>query len=432
LWLISVLNILTGHMDEPGGMMFTTPAFDILGRNSRTGAPGYTKYNRYQSRVSHRPEFMSELPVSCLADEILTPARTEGEQPIRALVTSCGNPVLSTPNGGQLDTALEALDFMVSVDIYRNETTCHADYILPPATGLETAHYDLTFHALAIRNTTRYSDPMVPKPAGMLYDWEIYENLRLYLENENYDPNTDPQTEGRTPEGRTPEGRTPQNPEAKIDLALRYGPYKAQNLSVQTLRDNPHGIDLGPLQSQLPERLLTANARIDIATAPFLTDLARAQQTLEALIPVSTASNPDTESLGSLSLISRRHLRDNNSWLHNAHRLVKGRNRCTLQINPADALRFGVQNGQSVRVQSRVGSVELPAEVTEDMMPGVVSMPHGYGHNRHGIQLDIAQAHAGVSINDLTDETLLDELTGNAALTGVQVVVSLAEPVEAI
>lgn len=431
LWLISVLNILTGHMDEPGGMMFTTPAFDILGRSGRTGAPAYTKYNRYQSRVGHRPEFMSELPVSCLAEEILTPTRAEGEQPIRALVTSCGNPVLSTPNGRQLDTALDQLDFMVSVDIYRNETTCHAHYILPPATGLETAHYDLTFHALAIRNTTRYSDPMVPKPAGMLYDWEIYENLRLYLENENYTWSPESpiasQPEGRIPEGRTPEGRIPQNPEQKIDRALRYGPYKAQNLSLQTLRDNPHGIDLGPLQSQLPERLLTANARIDIATAPFLTDLARAQQTLETLSPLQATQPSD-----SLSLISRRHLRDNNSWLHNAHRLVKGRNRCTLQINPADALRFGVTNGQLVRVQSRVGSVELPAEVTNDMMPGVVSMPHGYGHNRSGIQLDIAQAHAGVSINDLTDETLLDELTGNAALTGVEVVISLAEPAEAM
>ena len=190
---------------------------------------------------------------------------------------------------------------------------------------------------------------------------------------------------------------------------------------MQTLRDNPHGIDLGPLRSQLPERLTTANARIDIATAPFLTDLARAQQMLETLsLPAST-----TETSDHLTLISRRHLRDNNSWLHNAYRLVKGPNRCTLQINPADALRFGVQNGQSVWVQSRVGRVELPAEVTNDMMPGVVSMPHGYGHNRPGISLDIAQAHAGVSINDLTDETLLDALTGNAALNGVVVTIGV-------
>ena len=412
LWLINVLNILTRHLDEPGGMMFTTPAFDLVGKQL------YTKYDRFRSRVSNRPEFLGELPVSCLAEEIMTPARAEGEQPIRAMITSCGNPVLSTPNGGQLDTALEQLDFMVSIDIYRNETTRHADYILPPATGLETAHYDLTFHSLAIRNTTRYSDPMVPKPAGMLYDWEIYENLRLYLENENYDLIT-----GDGILRPQPESRTPENPEQKIDMGLRYGPYKAQNISVQTLRDNPHGIDLGPLRSQLPERLTTANARIDIATAPFLTDLARASQMLDALR--SPSPTPTTETSDHLTLISRRHLRDNNSWLHNAYRLVKGPNRCTLQINPADALRFGVQNGQSVWVQSRVGRVELPAEVTNDMMPGVVSMPHGYGHNRPGISLDIAQAHAGVSINDLTDETLLDALTGNAALNGVAVTIGV-------
>ncbi len=421
LWLINVINILTGHMDELGGMMFSTPAFDILGKAGRPGSPAYNKYDRFRSRVSNRPEFMGEFPVSCLAEEILTPARAEGEQPIRAMVTSCGNPVLSTPNGGQLDKALEQLDFMVSVDIYRNETTRHADYILPPATGLETAHYDVTFHALAIRNTSRYSDPMIPKPAGMLYDWEIYENLRLYLENENYDSGTGPH----------PEGRTPENPEQKIDMALRYGPYKAENLSVQTLRDSPHGIDLGPLRSQLPDRLTTANGRIDVATAPFLNDLARVFSQLSVISKQPTVvshtdertSNRSTETSDRLHLISRRHLRDNNSWLHNAHRLVKGRNRCTLQINPADALRFGVLNGQAVRVQSRVGSVELPAEVTNDMMPGVVSMPHGYGHNRAGIQLDVAQAHAGVSINDLTDENLMDELTGNAALNGVEVTV---------
>ncbi len=407
LWLINVLNTLTRHLDEPGGMMFSTPAFDIIGKRQL-----YTKHNRYQSRVSGYPEFMSELPVSCLAEEILTPARTEGEQPIRAMVTSCGNPVLSTPNGGQLDTAFGQLDFMVSVDIYRNETTRHADYILPPATGLETAHYDLTFHALAIRNTARYADPMVPKPDGMLYDWEIYEYLRLYLEDEHYDQRTGPQ---------------PENPEHKIDLALRYGPYKAQNLSVETLRDNPHGIDLGPLQSQLPDRLLTENNRIDVATAPFLTDLARARNNLDSLM-----ANPNDRIPAGLHLISRRHLRDNNSWLHNAHRLVKGPNRCTLQINPADAVRLSVADGETVRVASRVGSVELPAEVTTNMMPGVVSMPHGYGHNRPGIRLDVAQAHAGVSINDLTDETLLDALTGNAALTGVAVTVSpvaVPEPV---
>ncbi len=396
LWLINALNLLTGHLDEPGGMMFTTPAFDILGRKQPERRTAYNKYDRFRSRVSQRPEFMGELPVSGLAEDMLTP----GEGQLRALMTSCGNPVLSTPNGTQLDKALSGLDFMVSVDIYLNETTRHADYILPPATGLETAHYDLTFHALAIRNTARYSEPMVPKPAGAMYDWEIYENLRLRLEDENYAPETGPQ----------PEGRTPQNPEQKIAQALQFGPYGKTGMSLQTLLDNPHGVDLGPLQPVMPGRLATENGRINIAPTLFLTDLPRAEQLL-----------PATETVDSLLLINRRHLRDNNSWLHNAHRLVKGRNRCTLQINPADAARLSISNGQTVRVRSRVGAVELPAELTDDMMPGVVCMPHGYGHNRPGIRMDVAEQHAGVSANDLSDERVVDELTGNAVLSGVPV-----------
>lgn len=384
LWLINVLNLLTGHLDETGGMMFSHPAFDLLSRKRV-----YDKYDRYRSRVSQRPEFMGELPVSCLAEEILTP----GPEQIRALVTSCGNPVLSTPNGGQLDEAFAQLDFMVSIDIYLNETTRHAHYILPPATGLETAHYDLTFHGLAIRNTARYSEPMVEKAPDALFDWEIFENLRMRLEDEHYDPATGP---------------APVNPEQKLDMGLRYGPYK---LSLAALREHPHGIDLGPLQPQLPERLFTANGRIDVASGPFLNDLNRAEAMLHRAPP----------SDDQLLLISRRHLRDNNSWLHNTHRLVKGRNRCTLQIHPTDAHRLGINDGDPVRVRSRVGRVELPAEVTGDIMPGVVCMPHGYGHNRPGIRLDVARQHAGVSINDLTDETQLDELTGNAALQGVPV-----------
>lgn len=392
LWLISAINILTGHLDQPGGMMFTSPAIDVLG-----GTPGktklYTRYDRFRSRVSNRPEFMGELPVSCLAEEI----QTEGADKIRAMVTSCGNPVLSTPNGGQLDDALDSLDFMVSVDIFLNETTRHADYILPPATGLEVAHYDLTFHALAIRNTTRYSEPLFDKGPDARYDWEIFEELRLRLETDEVDPATTPPLI---------------NPETKIDLGLRYGSYgQSHGLSLHTLRANPHGIDLGPLQSQLPDRLTTANQRINLVPAPFLSDLDRVRQTLGAA-PVAD---------GQLLLISRRHLRDNNSWMHNAHRLVKGRNRCTLQMNPADADELGIGTGDMVRVRSRVGQVELPAELTNDMMPGVVCMPHGYGHNRPGIRLDIAQQHAGVSINDLTDETKMDQLTGNAVLSGVPV-----------
>ena len=402
LWLINVLNLLTGHLDEPGGMMFTSPAIDALAPPTATPKL-YTRYDRFRSRVSNRPEFMGELPVSCLAEEILTESPDADNPRIRAMVTSCGNPVLSTPNGQQVDEAFEVLDFMVSVDIFLNETTRHADYILPPATGLETAHYDLTFHALAIRNTTRYSVPMVDKGPGAKYDWEIFEALRLRMETDTYDPAMAPK---------------PQDPALKLDKSLRYGPYgpgtaTGFDLSLQILLDHPHGIDLGPLRSQLPGRLMTASQRIDVAPAIFLNDLARVRERFGASQPAA----------GELMLISRRHLRDNNSWLHNAHRLVKGPNRCTLQINPTDADRLGIATGEFVRVRSRVGAVELPAELTADMMPGVVCMPHGYGHNRRGTRLDVAQRHAGVSINDLTDETLLDELTGNAALSGVPVTV---------
>jgi len=414
LWLINVINILTGHLDEPGGMMFTTPAIDViprprLGASAETPVKTYNRYGRYHSRVSHYPDFMGELPVSCLAEEMLTPA-SPGETGIRAMVTSCGNPVLSTPNGRQLDEGLAQLECMVSIDIYLNETTRHADYILPPATGLETAHYDLTFHALAIRNTARYSTPLFEKRPDQKYDWEIFEELRLRLEGDVYDSET---------------ASPLQDPVLKIDAGLRYGPYgNSHNLSLQALLAQPHGLDFGPLQPQLPDRLTTANGRINLLPPLLLADLNRASEVLRRdTMPGSAHGQSNGSTSENLLLISRRHLRSNNSWMHNAHRLVKGPNRCTLQMNPADADGRGLVTGQLVRVRSRVGAVELPVEVTADMMPGVVCMPHGYGHNRPGIQLDVAVRHAGVSINDLTDETFIDELTGNAMLSGVPVFV---------
>ena len=389
LWLINALNLLTGHLDEPGGYMFATPALDILGK------PGiYNKYDRYRSRVRQAPEFMGELPVACLAEEMLTP----GPGQLRALVTSCGNPVLSTPNGAQLDMALAGLDFMVSIDIYLNETTRHAHYILPPATGLETAHYDVSFHALAIRNTSRYSEPLFAKGPDARYDWEIFEGLRQRLEaGDASAPATVPASE---------------NPETKIDLGLRYGAYGRAGLSLAKLRENPHGLDLGALQPRLPAALRTENQRINLATPLFLADLARARRTLAAVPAVAEHQ---------LLLISRRELRSNNSWMHNLPRLIKGRNRCTLHMHPDDAAARQLTDGQPVRVRSRVGAVELPVEITSSVMPGVASMPHGYGHARPGIRLAVAQAHAGVSINDLTDDARLDELTGNAALSAVPV-----------
>ena len=398
LWLINALNLLTGHLDEPGGYMFATPALDVLGK------PGlYNRYDRYRSRVRQAPEFMGELPVACLAEDMRTP----GAGQLRALVTSCGNPVLSTPSGAQLDAALAGLDFMVSIDIYLNETTRHAHYILPPATGLETAHYDVSFHALAIHNTSRYSEPLFEKGPDARYDWEIFEGLRQRLEaGDAFDAATSP---------------APENPEAKIDLGLRYGAYGRTGLSLDKLRENPHGIDLGELQPRLPAALRTENQRINLAAPLFLADLARARRVLAAGLLVID---------NQLLLISRRELRSNNSWMHNLPRLIKGRNRCTLQLNPIDAAARQLTDGQLVRVRSRVGTVELPIEITPTLMPGVASMPHGYGHTRPGTRLNVAQAHAGVSINDLTDDARLDELTGNAALSAVPVWVG-AVPVSA-
>lgn len=390
-WLLNAFNVVTGNIDKVGGAMFTQPAMDILA----TAKGLYEKYNRYQSRVRGLPEFMGELPVSVLAEEILT----EGEGQIKALITSCGNPILSTPNGRQLDTAFEKLEFMVSVDIYINETTRHADIILPPATGLEVSHYDLTFNALAVRNVTRFSEPLFDKAEEAKYDWEIFQELTARLT------------------GEYKADFKPQDPHAKIDMGLRFGVYK---LSLDELRKYPHGIDLGPLSVCLTHRLQTADKNIDLTPELLIKDVARIKKTFY---------NGQLNANFDLLLINRRHVRDNNSWMHNSERLIKGRNRCTLLIHPQDATVRGIGEGSMVKISSRTGEVQVLVELTEKMMQGVVSLPHGYGHDRTGVQLSIAQAHAGVSVNDLTDDLLLDELTGNAVFGGVPVRVEVLEVV---
>lgn len=382
-WLINAINVLTGNLDRVGGAMFTTPALDFLAR-----AKSENRFNRWQSRVRKLPEFLGELPVATLAEEILT----EGESQIKAMVISCGNPTLSTPNGGQLDRAFDQLEFMVAIDIYINETTRHAHIILPPATGLEVSHYDTTFHVLAVRNTAKYSEALFPKVEGAKYDWEIYQELAYRLTH----------SEDTTP-------FNPEPPEVKLDMGLQFGPYQ---LSLQQLKDNPHGIDLGALKPCLPKRLLAPDKRINIAPEMLVKDIERLRKSLKSA---------DLQNGFDYLLIGRRHLRDNNSWMHNSERLVKGRNRCTLMIHSTDAQKLNLDTRSIVKVTSRVGCVELPIEITDHMMQGVVSMPHGYGHARKGVQLDIASKYAGVSINDLTDEYVLDELTGNAAFNNVAV-----------
>lgn len=390
-WLIVVLNIVTGNLDRVGGAMFPTPALDTL------PAGGRGHVGRWSSRVRGVPEFGGELPVAVLAEEILT----EGPGRIRAMVTSAGNPVLSTPNGAQLDEALSGLDFMLAVDIYINETTRHADIILPPTTGLETGHYDLAFHGLAVRNTTRYSPPTLPAAPGARHDWQIFRALRAALLAHAPDPDD---------RGAMTDAM---DPEQLLDFGLASGPYGANSgrtppLSMEVLRENPSGVDLGPLQPRLPERLFPSDARICLIPEFVVPEIARARALLE-------------KPRDGLLLIGRRSLRDNNSWMHNSHRLNTGRDRCTVLVHPLDARDRDIADGEIVTVRSRVGEVQIEVCISEEIMPGVLSIPHGFGHGRAGTRMSHANGRPGVSVNDLTDDLFCDEPSGNAALNGVPV-----------
>ncbi|MFU6377726.1 molybdopterin oxidoreductase family protein [Metapseudomonas otitidis] len=388
-WLIQVINLVTGNLDQSGGVLCTEPAVDLVS----TTSGGH--FGRWHSRVSGLPEYGGELPVSALAEEMLTP----GEGQIRALVTVAGNPVLSTPNGRRLEQALDGLEFMVSVDLYINETTRYADLILPPTAPLEHDHYDTTFNLFAVRNVTRFNEPVLAKPVGALDDWEIFVGLA-----KAFAARTGVELKPTLP------------PRQMIDMGLRFGPYGERSswgLSVERLAEHPHGLDLGPLKPNLAGRLKTEARRVVADPALFMQDLARFA---EQPAPVD----------GELVLIGRRHVRSNNSWMHNYHRLVKGKPRHQLLMHPDDLARRGLSDGQRVRVRSRVGSIEVEVAASLEMMPGVVSLPHGWGHGRPGVMMAIATELPGVSANDLTDERFLDAVSGNAALNGVPVEVVAA------
>jgi anaerobic selenocysteine-containing dehydrogenase len=400
-WAVQLLNILTGNLDRPGGTLFPRPAVDTL-RGIGRGHMG-----AWKSRVRGLPEFGGELPASTIAEEILTP----GDGQIHAMVTIAGNPVLSTPNGSRLDEALRTLDFMVAVDPYINETTRHADVILPPTPPLEREHYDVIFHQLAVRNTARWNEAVMPKPENARHDWEIFRDLGLaYARAANLLKSR------KSLRKVLPALATLRlSPRRIVDLGLRIGPYR---LSLRQLRKSPGGIDLGPLQPSLPEGLRTRDKRIDIAPQLLLDDLARAR---DALLDGTTPGD-------GLLLIGRRHLRSNNSWMHNSARLVKGRPRHQLLMNPGDLKERDLTDGQRVRVSSATGTVDVEVAATEDMMPGVVSLPHGFGHARAGVHLSVASKVPGESVNDLTDPALLDDLAGTAALNGVPVTVTSSTP----
>jgi anaerobic selenocysteine-containing dehydrogenase len=406
-WLINVLNIVTGNLDRPGGAMFALPAFDPLSAPESIAPRG--GFARWRSRVRQLPEFAGELPVAALAEEILT----DGPGQIKAFVTFAGNPVLSTPNGRMLDRALASLEFMVSIDCYINETTRHAHIILPPTSALEREHYDIAFHMLAVRNTARFSPALFEPGGDTRHDWEILSELQSRMQN-----NGGPGATKRKLMKRL------FGPERMLDLGLRFGPYGARlnpfstGLTLRKVREAVHGIDLGPLKPCLPGRLRTADKRIDLAPEVLVEDIDRVKKTLLDAAPVY--------SNGELLLIGRRQLRSNNSWMHNSERLVKGnpaKPRCTILMHSADALHRGLAAGQSVLVRSRVGEIVVPLEVSDEIMPGVVSIPHGWGHERAGNHLSVAQQHAGASINDLTDPLSVDTLCGTAAFNGTPVTV---------
>ncbi len=392
-WAIQILNLVTGNLDHEGGTLLTSPAIDAVG----TGLIGRGHHGVWKSRVRGLPESGGELPVSALREEITTP----GEGQIRTMLMLSGNPVLSTPDGARLDEALLGLDFMAAVDIYLNETTRHADVILPPTTALERDHYDLVFHLLAVRNTSRFTPAVFKKPRDARHDWEIYREIALRtIARLDRQPPLRKRVQVRA--------RLSVSPTLIIAGLLRRG---RSGVTMRRLRRQPAGVDLGPLQpGQLPGRLPATSKRIDAAPDLVLDDLAR--------LRAAPAHDEDE-----LLLIGRRHQRDCNSWMHNAERLTRGRARHQLYMHPDDLAARGIVDGATVAVASRVGKVEVDVLATDDVMPGVVSLPHGYGHQVGGTRMTNAEAVVGVSINDLTDPERLD-VSGNAALSGVPVTVS--------
>ena len=394
-WAVNCLNVLSGNLDRVGGAMFTSPAIDAVG----TGLIGRGHHDAWRSRVRGLPETAGELPVSVLREEIETP----GEGQVRAVLTVAGNPVLSTPDGSRLDGALRTLDFMAAVDIYVNETTRHADVILPPTTALERDHYDLVFHLLAVRDTARFTPAVFEKDADQRHDWQIFREITL---------RTTARLERKAPlkKRMVQRARLTASPTFLVTQLLRRG---SSGVTMKKLRARPSGIDLGPLRGgQLPGRLPSKGKRLDLAPALVVADVAR----LAAVeVPVGDE----------LLLIGRRHKQDCNSWMHNSERLTRGRPRHQLLMNPGDLAHRDLTDGARVRVTSRIGSVEVEVAASEDLMPGVVSLPHGYGHARDGVLMARSREVPGVSINDLTDPELLD-VSGNAALNGVPVAVTPA------
>lgn len=431
-WLVDVINIITGNFDKAGGVMFPLPA---AGGQTTRGKPGRGKGfrigNRF-SRVRGFPEAIGEFPAALMAEEILT----DGQGQIKAMVTMAGNPVLSTPNGQQIERAFESLDFMISVDIYLNETTRHANVILPPPSHLERSHYDMIYTSFSVRNVANYSGPVFERKSGDPDEWQILAKLAGIAQG--YGAEIDPtvvddhifnsllekvlkdelsQIYGRDVGEIREHVKTSgaRGPERILDLLLRNGPYgdafgaNPKGINLETLKNQPHGMDFGPLMPRIPEVLRTPSGKVELAPAEIVRDLIRLENALNGF---------DKEEF---LLVGRRHLRSNNSWMHNIETLVKGAVRCTLQMHPDDAHQVGVGDGEKARISSRVGTLDVIVEITKNIRPRVVSLPHGWGHNLAGTKMQIASTVSGVNTNVLTDEEQMDPLSGNAVLNGIPV-----------
>jgi anaerobic selenocysteine-containing dehydrogenase len=431
-WLVNALSIITGNFDKRGGDMFTTPAAGGASTRGTAGKGKGFQTGRGHSRVSKKPEVMGEYPVAVLGEEILTP----GENQIRAAITVAGNPVLSTPHSEQLDKALADLEFMVSIDIYLNETTRHADVILPPPSALEKDHYDVGLYVYAVRNIANYSEPVLQKDADSPEEWEILVKMGAILQGLGTD--VDPAviddqnifatvtsavaTSSSNISGRNADeilavlnkdGR--RGTARMLDFMLQTGPYGAafganpSGLSLDVLLANPHGVDLGALEPRIPEGLRTPTGMIELSPPQLIADLVRLEES------IAKADN------NQMLLVGRRDLKSNNSWMHNIKVLTKGSLSCTAHVHPDDAARLGLHDGATVRITSRVGSVDAPVEVTDSVRQGVVSLPHGWGHGVAGTQMGVAAEKAGVNSNILTDDQVMDPLSGNAALNAIPV-----------
>ena len=402
-WLVEAINVVTGNFDRPGGAMFPTPAVDLASLGRRLLG---TRFGRWRSRVRGLPELGGQLPAAVMAEEMEEP----GQGQIRALVTIGGNPVLSGPNGARLGRALAGLQTMVSIDPWINETTRHAHVVLPPRHALEQGRYDIAFHALAVRNGAKWSEPVLPPDPDGRSDWEILHDLGMRLGGLRLGL---PALDGplrlfwRLRGARL-------SPDRILDLLLRTGRYGdrfvpwSNGLSLKALRRRPHGVDLGPLEPARAEKVRTEDGRLDLAPRMLVDDVAR----LDAWL----ARSPEP-----LVLIGRRHLRSNNSWMHNCPSLTKGPDRGALFVHPDDARRLGLEDGGQALVSSRTGQVTARVKISDTVMPGVVSLPHGFGHQACGETLRVASTLSTPSINDLTDDALVDPISGVAALNAVPV-----------